>query len=199
MRVRTRRSGVVCLRCAPDLDIQRSLENLARDNQLTTGFRVELSARNGDFARSLPDSPTSNAIKADVARLLELYEDLLGCSAMGVRLELNTRAMCPRFHVDQVGFRLLCTYCGPGTEWLSDLTADRAKLGGGAARLSDDVSGLVRDAAGIGQCAPLDLVLPKGCVWPGNERRGTIHRSPPVPARVAPRVLFAIDGLWTPG
>ena len=190
---------VVCLRRAPDLDIQRSLENLARDKQLTTGFRVEVSARNGEFARSLPHSPTSNAIQADVARLLELYEDLLGCPAMGVRLELNTRAMCPRFHVDQVGLRLLCTYRGPGTEWLSDLTADRAKLGGGAARLPDDVSGLVRDTAGIGQCAPFDLVLLKGCVWPGNERRGAIHRSPPVPALVAPRVLLAIDSLWTSG
>ena len=49
--------------------------------------------------------------------------------AVGLRLEIIERAMCPRFHVDHVGIRMLCTYRGPGTEWLDDEAADRNFLG----------------------------------------------------------------------
>jgi hypothetical protein len=92
---------------------------------------------------------------------------------------------------------LLCTYRGPATEWLDDVCADRSKLGGGAGRLSDEASGLIRDRARVGRAEPFDLVLLKGCAWPGNELQGAIHRSPAVPTEVTPRVLVAIDALWT--
>ncbi|CBJ48457.1 conserved unknown protein [Ectocarpus siliculosus] len=35
-----------------------------------------------------------------------------------VKLELLTRGKCPRFHLDKVPIRLICTYVGPSTEWL---------------------------------------------------------------------------------
>ena len=105
--------------------------------------------------------------------------------------------MCPRFHTDRVGIRLLCTYRGAATEWLDDVQADRSKLGGASSRLSDEASGLMRDPAQVGHAEPFDLVLLKGCAWPGNELKGAIHRSPAVPTHTAPRVLITIDALWT--
>ncbi len=187
---------VVCLRRDPDPDIPRRLDRLARQGQLTNGFRARLPGAGGDPAIALPDSPLADVLQADIAGLQELFADLIGCPAMGVRLELISRAMCPRFHVDKVGLRLLCTYRGAATEWLDDCSADRGTLGAGADGLADPSSGLVQDAAGILQAAPFDLVLLKGSAWPGNERRGAIHRSPAVTTDEAPRVLLAIDGLW---
>ena len=35
-----------------------------------------------------------------------------------MRLVSTSAPMCPRFHTDHVGVRLICTYVGPGTEWL---------------------------------------------------------------------------------
>ncbi len=187
---------VVCLRREPDPEISRRLDLLALQGQLLNGFRTRMPAPEGGPAHGLPDSPLADAVRADVAGLQELFADLIGCPAMGVRLELISRAMCPRFHVDKVGLRLLCTYRGAATEWLDDRAADRGKPGAGADWPADPSSGPGQDAAGILQAAPFDLVLLKGCAWPGNERRGAIHRSPAVTADEAPRVLLAIDGLW---
>eukprot|EP00903_Cladosiphon_okamuranus_P008883 g8505.t1 len=35
-----------------------------------------------------------------------------------VKLELLNKGKCPRFHLDKVPIRLICTYVGPSTEWL---------------------------------------------------------------------------------
>ncbi|MFM1751215.1 MAG: hypothetical protein RL119_177, partial [Actinomycetota bacterium] len=70
----------------------------------------------------LPGLPNKNTLCDDVAFLGRLCADLVGCSRLGVRIEVLDRAMCPRFHVDRVGLRLLCTYLGPGTEYLDAST-----------------------------------------------------------------------------
>lgn len=188
---------VVCLRREPNLFVQRSLDDLARAGALGTGFRIALSAAGPLDAGALPDLPARGPLQADIALLLELYADLVGCPSLGLRVEIVERAMCPRFHIDRVGIRLLCTYRGPATEWLDDVWADRSKLGGGSSRLPDEASGLMRDPARVVRAEPFDVVLLKGCAWPVNELRGAIHRSPTVPTHMAPRVLVSIDALWT--
>ncbi|CAM9811166.1 unnamed protein product [Sphacelaria rigidula] len=37
---------------------------------------------------------------------------------VSVKLELLERGKCPRFHLDKVPLRLICTYVGPSTEWV---------------------------------------------------------------------------------
>lgn len=188
---------VVCLEREPNLLIESALDDLARAGTLGSGFRTALPADAPLGKNALPGLPDCGALQADIALLLELHADLLGSPAMGLRFEVVKRATCPRFHVDRVGIRLLCTYRGPATEWLDDVGADRSRLGGGAGRLSDEASGLIRDRTRVGRAKPFDLVLLKGCAWPGNEQLGAIHRSPAVPIEVTPRVLVAIDALWT--
>lgn len=129
--------------------------------------------------------PARPALAADLAWLMELYGDLLGCPAIGLRLEVLDRAMCPGWHVDHTGIRLLCSYRGPGTEWLDDRGIDRDRLG--AATTGRSPSG----AAGTG-----DICLLKGSAWQGNQGRGVIHRSPMPAAGTGPRVLVALDALW---
>ncbi|UTH76828.1 DUF1826 domain-containing protein [Chromobacterium sp. IIBBL 290-4] len=121
-----------------------------------------------------------------------MYATLTGCPRVGARLEVLRQAMCPRFHADRVGLRLLCCYQGPGTEWLPDAAADRSQLGAAAQGLADEQSGLILDAAAIGRAPPFSVLLLKGSQWPGA-RGGAIHRS-----RRRRRTSPACCWRWTP-
>ncbi|UHD18496.1 DUF1826 domain-containing protein [Thiocapsa bogorovii] len=114
-----------------------------------------------------------------------LHASRIGCQAIGLRIERLERAMCPRWHVDRTGIRLLCTWRGPGTEWLDDPRIDPRGLLGSAA-----------DAPATGQARPFDILLLKGSAWQGNAAGGAIHRSPQVAPGSDPRILVALDALW---
>lgn len=191
-------SGIQIVRLlrAPSAAIARELDAALCADSLGSGGRVVLAAQAPADAAVLAGLASCVALRTDIGWLIELYADLVGCPAVGLRLEVVKRAMCPRFHVDRVALRLLVTYRGPATEWLDDAGADRRKLGLGAGSLPDAQSGLIRNPRAVGRARPYDVVLLKGCLWPGNEAHGAIHRSPAVPIEAAPRVLLAIDAVW---
>lgn len=164
--------------------------------RLGEGLRQVVPVTEGLPAAALPDAPGRQALVNDIALLVALYGDLLGCERVALRLEVVGRAMCPRFHIDRTGIRLLCTWRGPGTEWLEEASADRSKLGAGARGLDDTCSGLILDPRGIGRVAPYAIALLKGELWQGHAGHGVIHRSPAVPPEQAPRVLLALDAVW---
>lgn len=146
-------------------------------------------------SHALPNNAGRDAFLADLDNLSELYTDLIGCSQIGIRLEVLSGAMCPKFHVDRTGIRMLCTYQGQGTEWLEDAYANRAKLGISSGNLSDNESGLILNTKGIHQVPQFAIALLKGSAWQGNHMHGIIHRSPPV-LDTNPRVLVAMDAIW---
>lgn len=164
--------------------------------RLGAGLRQVVPVSRGLPASDLPDLPGRQSLVNDIAFLVALYGDLLGCERVALRLEVVGRAMCPRFHTDRTGIRLLCTWRGPATEWLEEAGADRSKLGAGAHGLDDACSGLILDPRRIGQVAPHAITLLKGDLWQGNAGHGVIHRSPAVPTDAAPRVLLALDAVW---
>jgi len=127
----------------------------------------------------------------------ELMGELTGCTSVGIRCARLDAAMCPRFHVDRVGVRLVTTLVGPGTEYVASEHVNRAMLGHAAGGASDDSSGLLRPGAVIARAEAGDVVLMKGESWPGNAGRGAVHRSPPTQATqaCAPRLVVTIDPL----
>jgi hypothetical protein len=173
--------GVAVLRRPPCPDLAGYLDGAAGAGRLGSGFRVILAPGESPGAALLPDAPGRSAMIRELAEVAELYADLLGCPRIGLRWEVTSAAMCPRFHTDRVGIRLLCTYRGPGTEWIDPAAADTG---------AEIAAGRIRHAQ------PFDLVLLKGEAWPGHEGFGAVHRSPGVPPEAAPRVLLALDALW---
>lgn len=123
-------------------------------------------------------APWIGALEEDLTTLVELFSILADTERVGVRVGLTDRRMCPRFHVDRVTLRLVTTLAGPGTEFLDDLDVDRRYLGRGAACRPDDGSGLLRPGAVVHRARSRDVVLLKGEIWPDNEGRGAVHRSP---------------------
>ncbi len=122
---------------------------------------------------------------ADVALLTEILCELMDCPAVGFRGIRIEHAMCPKWHIDKVPIRMLCTYEGPGTEWLEDQGVECSKL-------SDPT---VVDAA-CQRAVAGEVVLLKGALWQGNEAGGAIHRSPAIADEAGRRTIVTLDPLW---
>lgn len=163
---------------------------------LGSGFRQQMMPGESPDLSRLPAARGRNALADDIALLADVLGELLDARSIGLRLEVIGKAMCPRLHVDRVGIRLLCTYRGPGTEWVDDSEVDRGRLGAGANGMPDENSGLLGAGSRIEPIPSFAVALLKGSLWQGNGERGVIHRSPAVIPSAAPRILLAMDAGW---
>ena len=141
---------------------------------------------------TLPDLPGKFEFVEDLALLIDMYACLFDLGEVGLRMQVLNRAMCPRFHTDKLGCRLVTTYLGTGTEWLPNHGLDRTKLGRGSNGLPDADTGLYLTESCIRQVTAGDIVLLKGEGWHGNEDFGAVHRSPAVEAGEN-RVVVTMD------
>ncbi len=141
---------------------------------------------------TLPNLAGQPEFIEDLSTLIEMYACLFDLTEVGLRMQILDRAMCPRFHMDNIGCRLITTYQGGGTEWLNNVDIDRSKLGAGNMGLPDTESGLFPNTDCIQQVNVGDVVLLKGDGWIGNEGLGAVHRSPAVPAGEQ-RVVVTMD------
>ncbi|MEM7304921.1 MAG: DUF1826 domain-containing protein [Pseudomonadota bacterium] len=136
----------------------------------------------------------SKALCQNISELVEMFCLLFGVKQVGLRLTTLDHSMCPRFHVDRVPGRLVCTYHGVSTEWLPHNEIDRSKLGNGNNGLPDEESGLFQSPHSIKQLNVGDVAILKGELWDGNENAGLVHRSPQVPSGEN-RLLLTLDFL----
>lgn len=125
----------------------------------------------------------------DLVQLCDMYACLFDLELIGLRLSVLNKAMCPRFHVDHVVCRLICTYVGDGTEWLPEDSVNRHALG----RMADvDTSLQHHNETKIQKLMEGSVALLKGEKWPGNEGRGLVHRSPVVSSGQS-RLVVTLD------
>lgn len=178
--------NAVVLARQPDLLLQESAARFARRASANCIFRHDLADVTPlSIARELEVSATE-ALAADLALWCEVVGDVTGCDAVGVRLACTTHSMCPRFHVDRVTLRAVCTYLGPGTELVDGPGVPRDWFPGA------DESAI--DARHVVRTLPTQVVFLKGERWAGNEGAGVLHRSPAVPAGER-RLVLTIDAL----
>lgn len=189
------------------------LSDILKDDTSLAIWNRPLSARVTHFARtfaqqagnrerfySLAPGETAEAILPDWARqltgaeqwledvhtLLEMYHCLFEPAAIGLRLHVLQDTMCPRFHTDRVPVRLLCTYTGPGTQWLANSDVCRRE---GPGPLPDQPAPEHR----IHSIPTGAVALLKGEAWVGNEGKGLVHRSPATGHK--PRLVMGFDWL----
>jgi len=134
---------------------------------------------------ALPAGDGREALLDDTALLTEILHELVDCPIAGLRCTRLEHAMCPGWHVDRIPLRMLCTYRGPGTEWLEDQSVDRDALTN---------SGIADGAFRRAEAG--ELVLLKGALWQDNEGLGAVHRSPAVRPGTGRRTLVTLDPLW---
>ena len=158
----------------------QSLMRLAPFTVVAVGTPLELADR---LAEQLP-GPVPVDLMLDLADLAAGFLVLDGGGARArVRLEALVHDGCKKWHADAVGLRMLCTYCGGGTQWLPiDGGAPAARALNGAT-----------PSGHIGQLPTGAIAVLKGERYPDNEGNGCIHRSPPAGPGARARLLLCID------
>jgi len=121
----------------------------------------------------------ADLLGADMTMLARAFAKIVGAARVAIRLDVVETDACRRFHADYVTARLICTYIGPGTQWLD--AADAAALGEGVA-----VGRLTICSLSTG-----DVGIFKGRTW--SPDAPIVHRSPPIVATGERRLLLVID------
>ncbi|AQA18610.1 hypothetical protein BST95_10550 [Halioglobus japonicus] len=125
------------------------------------------------------------ALRADMFMLTQLFAPLTEGRPFRFRLLTTAKDDCRRFHLDRINLRLLCTYHGPGTEWLRNEQVDRLAQARGAPN---------EDIIRFGEASrfqPFWVGIMRGD--PANNGDGLVHRSPPIAGTGQARVLFCLD------
>ncbi|MBN08641.1 MAG: hypothetical protein CMM45_12515 [Rhodospirillaceae bacterium] len=130
-------------------------------------------------ACGLPISAMRDFLVNDISELVHAFSIITESELVDVRLEHIDHDSCWRFHTDVVDLRLLTTYLGPGTEWVSPVHAENAIID------QKKYSG------------PLEqLKLAEVAVFKGkkaSKTNGIVHRSPPIEDSGASRLLLCLN------
>mgnify|MGYP002023516654 CR=1 FL=1 len=116
---------------------------------------------------------------ADVCRIVRLFSDIAGENCVDLRLETIAGDACWKFHRDWVPLRLLCTYRGPGTQYVPPCHAHEALSAQGDYR---------------GPLLQMPLMSP--AIFRGARSEpggGVVHRSPPIAGQGVSRLLLCLN------
>jgi len=167
-------------------ELEQNISSLLQQ-QKTFTFRVILRPEEvSDWLKAQWPASYYGALQADVQKLVTIFADLFDQTHVGMRLELVDRTLCPLFHVDKVMARMVTTYHGPATEWLTEDNINRQAL---KVRQHEQV---VRDPAGLQQASAGEVLLFKGLEWPQEDVKGIVHRSAQATAENR-RLLLTLD------
>ncbi|WP_419913692.1 DUF1826 domain-containing protein [Hoeflea sp.] len=121
----------------------------------------------------LPQGPQRNMLAGDVGALALIFGQVMETGSVQIRLDVSDGVMCPQFHLDNVRARLLCTYRGPGTEYVPEVHRD------------DPRQVRAMNTGSVG--------LFRGAQWDSDVRSAILHRSPGVRQGSGARLLLVID------
>ena len=175
--------GLVIINGEAPPGFDRAIDWLAVDR--LPNFRLEgpvaLVARWLDSVSKTPGLLSAQAwIVADVAAQARRFADMTGTMHLALKLEVIHDNACRKLHHDYVAHRLVCTYRGPGTQWLP--RAHEAALG--------DEREIVPDHW-LAPVSRFAAALFAGVLLPGA--RPILHRSPPIAGTGEVRLVLTIN------
>lgn len=180
-RIRQDAIGLALWRRRPSALLPVWLRTLP-DRQLPDGrvlARVDdLPAAVASAFERTPAGAAARALQADIVDLARLFAEIARSPIVDVRIEAVTDDACWKFHRDQVELRLLTTYRGPTTQFVSPIHADAA--------LREQ-----RAFDGPVMHQPPDSVA----IFKGASRGdvGVVHRSPPIAGQGIARLLLCVN------
>ena len=114
----------------------------------------------------------------DMEECLQLFLQISGSQKARLILATVETDMCSRFHADVNTLRMLCTYAGPGTQWLREDNIRWEALDSWAGNEE-----IVRDENEIQQVPTGAVAIIKGSMYSASEVRGAVHKSPSIPKK----------------
>ncbi len=124
----------------------------------------------------------------DIKELLLLCKEVANVNEFRFLLATVNTNMCRKFHTDINDVRMLCTYSGPGTLWLTDDNINQKALDA-----CDENQGIAIEENRIQQAKTGSVVLLKGAIYPDEESKAVVHRSPTIEESGEKRLLLRID------
>ena len=158
---------------------------------LARNAEIRISGDLNSILKQISSELNSNdfsLILNDIKGLLLQFEELSGAKSFRLLLSTVNTNMCSRFHTDMNDLRLLCTYSGPGTVWLSENNINRDAL-----ETYGDNETIVKDESQINYAKTGSVVLLKGAVYPLKGTKAVVHRSPTIEETGMSRLLLRID------
>lgn len=142
--------------------------------------------------RMLLKSTTTNILGLelfikDLAKITEDFCTIVNTELVRFRLQVVDNDMCKYFHCDYNNLRLISTYHGACTQWLSNDNVNRNRLG------CQNNDKMVIDPLSIHQMEVFWVGIFKGELFLNNSRNGIVHRSPSLPDRTKKRLLLRMD------
>jgi hypothetical protein len=121
----------------------------------------------------------SQLLFADMVDLVERFCAIADTALVDIRIEALAHDGCWKFHYDNVSFRLIATYRGPGTQWVAASDSERA--------LAEQRSytGMVHDI-------PTHAAALFRGTSSGSEG-AVVHRSPPIARSGKSRLLLVLN------
>jgi hypothetical protein len=158
--------------------MQRWLDSLPVD-QLPTGrivlpvVKVRSAVTELMNISEMPDCAERQFLLDDICLLAHKSSELFASAYLRLRFDVVTTNKCPKFHIDHVAARLLCTYRGNGTEY--SFLDDQKRPA---------------EILPTPNCAAIVL---RGTKWPTDCANNLVHQSPEINDGNETRFLFVID------
>ena len=121
----------------------------------------------------MPDCAERQLLLDDICLLAHEFDELFAPAYLRLRFDVVTTNKCPKFHIDHVAARLLCTYRGVGTEY--SFLDDQKRPA---------------EMFTTPNCAAIVL---RGAKWPTDRANNLVHRSPEINDVNETRLLLVID------
>lgn len=167
-------------------------------------LRLDMVSRDsGDFLdclrRHVPNAPGNvtdslSALAKDVREIAECFSTITGRTHVRLRFEKVEDDGCALFHVDTLPLRMLCTYSGPGTQWVEEENVRRDQLGSRGRTIEEANAAIVIDPTHVHTAPCWHVLAFKGRMWDGHAHQdGLVHRSAPVRHPRDHRLRLTVD------
>lgn len=124
----------------------------------------------------------------DIHDLLKLFKEITSKNSFRLLLATVNSNMCRMFHTDMNSLRMLCTYIGPGTLWLKEDNINRRALNSIQSKQS-----IAIEEERIQQVSTGSVAILKGALYPKENTKAIVHRSPTIEESGKKRLLLRID------
>ncbi len=188
------RENLLLLKRTLAAPVVKALEETARGAFFASRARLDVAYLDpSELLQSVSNPLARRFLAQDIESLARVFGAAMGRRHLHAQLEVLADDRCRKFHTDNVTVRLLCTYVGPGTQWVRNEDAVRGNLGRTDVDLETANRSVFRVPEAVRECTAGDVLLMKGEAFPGNRGFGVVHRSPPIIKRSLRRLVFKID------
>ena len=122
----------------------------------------------------------------DIDHLLGTFQQITQAKEFRVLISTVDSNMCRRFHTDINDLRMLCTYLGKGTLWISEENLDYKELA-----MQSKEKEFNPDPQHIRYAQAGEVLILKGALYPNGN--AVMHRSPAIEDEGGTRLMLRID------